>query len=251
MKIIDIINQKAHNNETSFSFEYFPPKTDKGVENLYERLDRMSEFKPAWIDVTWGAGGSTSKLTHEICENAQKLFGFETMMHMTCTNMPKEEIRAALQRARDSGIQNILALRGDPPRGQEAWQQIEGGFAHAVDLVKFIRAEHGNYFGICVAGYPEGHVDGTGYDDDLKYLREKVDAGADFIITQLFYDTKLFLKFVRDCRALGINCPIVPGIMPIHGFAGFQRMTSTCKTFVTKEISDALEPIKVDFFDFL
>jgi len=215
------------------------------VENLFERLDRMSELKPTWIDVTWGAGGSTSKLTHEICENAQKLLGFETMMHMTCTNMPREELKAALIKAKEAGIQNILALRGDPPVGQ-SWQQVEGGFGHAIDLVKFIRAEHGDYFGICVAGYPEGHTECTNYEEDLKHLKAKIDAGADFIITQLFYDTTAFFKFVKDCRAIGIKCPIVPGIMPIHGYAGFIRMTSTCKTFVPKAIFDELEPIKND-----
>jgi methylenetetrahydrofolate reductase (NADPH) len=246
MKIIDIIKKNEEdNNKVFFSFEYFPPKTDKGVENLYDRLDRMSEFKPAWIDVTWGAGGSTSKLTLEICETAQKLVGLETMMHMTCTNLPKEELSASLKKAKEAGIMNILALRGDPPRGEE-WKQVEGGFAHAADLVRFIRQEHGNHFGICVAGYPEGHIDCTSYQDDLKHLKEKVDAGADLIITQLFYDIDLFLKFVKDCRELGIKCPIIPGMMPIHGYAGFTRMTALCKTHVPQQIFDALEPIKND-----
>jgi len=205
----------------------------------------MMLLGPAWIDVTWGAGGSTSQLTLEICTNAQKFVGLNTMMHMTCTNMPKDKIHEALQQAKDSGIQNILALRGDPPRGEE-WKQVEGGFGHAVDLVRYIRQEFGNYFCICVAGYPEGHIDATSYEDDLKHLKEKVDAGADFVITQLFYDVDLFVKYVKDCRALGVNCPIVPGIMPIHTFGGFERMTTLCKTFVPQKIRDALEPIKAD-----
>lgn len=245
MKVIDLINKNLEQKRTFYSFEYFPPKTDKGVENLYDRLDRMSEVKPAWIDVTWGAGGSTSKLTLEICETAQKLVGLETMMHMTCTNMPKEELKQALRKARDAGIQNILALRGDPPRGEE-WKQIDGGFAHAADLVRFIREEHGNYFGICVAGYPEGHLDCTSYEDDLRHLKAKIDAGADLIITQLFYDTTLFLKFVKDCRDLDIKVPIIPGIMPIHGYAGFSRMTTLCKTHIPDHITQELEPIKHD-----
>lgn len=248
-KIIDLIHkhQKEHEKDKKpfFSFEYFPPKTDAGVDNLYERLDRMKLVNPLWIDVTWGAGGSTSELTLEICTNSQRLVGLETMMHMTCTNMPRDKLKEGLQKARDAGIRNILALRGDPPRGEE-WKQIEGGFGHAVDLVKFIRAEHGDYFGICVAGYPEAHVDATSYEEDLRYLKQKVDAGADLIITQLFYDTNIFLKFVQDCRALGITCPIIPGIMPIHTYAGFDRMTKLCKTFVPQYILDALEPIKND-----
>eukprot|EP01119_Soliformovum_irregulare_P011238 TRINITY_DN27_c0_g1_i1.p1 TRINITY_DN27_c0_g1~~TRINITY_DN27_c0_g1_i1.p1 ORF type:complete len:583 (+),score=209.04 TRINITY_DN27_c0_g1_i1:93-1841(+) len=243
MKIIDIINKQLQENKTIFSFEYFPPKTEKGVDNLYDRLQRMSSWGPSWIDVTWGAGGSTSTLTLEICNTAKNLIGVETMMHMTCTNMPKEEIRKALQTCKDYGIQNILALRGDPPRGED-WKQVEGGFAHAIDLVKFIRAEFGNYFCVCVAGYPEGHTDSASLDEDLKFLKDKIDAGADMVISQLFYDVDLFVKWVERARALGIKVPIIPGIMPIHGYAGFARMTY--KTFVPKEIQDALEPIKGD-----
>lgn len=243
MKIIDKINKALEAKETCFSFEYFPPKTVDGVQNLYERLQRMVLMDPVWIDVTWGAGGSTSDLTLEICETAQNYCGLETMMHLTCTNMPREEIDNALTRAKAAGIQNILALRGDPPRGEE-WKQIEGGFANAVDLVKYIRQQYGDYFGICVAGYPEGHVDAVSKEQDIQHLKEKVDAGADFIITQLFYDVDLFLQFVKDCRTLGINVPIVPGIMPIHTYGGFTRMTSLCKTFVPKYIMDELEPFK-------
>jgi len=243
MKVIDKINRMMEANETCFSFEYFPPKTTDGVQNLYERLQRMVMLDPVWIDVTWGAGGSTSELTLEICETAQNFCGLETMMHLTCTNMPREEIDNALRRAKAAGIQNILALRGDPPRGEE-WKKIEGGFGQAVDLVKYIRQEYGDYFGICVAGYPEGHVDAVSMEDDIRYLKDKIDAGADFIITQLFYDVDLFLKFVKDCRAIGINCPIVPGIMPIHTYGGFVRMTSLCKTFVPKYMMDEIEPFK-------
>lgn len=246
MKIIDILNKRRQEKKGPiFSFEYFPPKTEKGVEALYERFDRMSLLGPAWIDVTWGAGGSTSDLTLEICSIAQNNVGLETMMHLTCTNLPKEQIKEALQKAKDAGIQNILALRGDPPRGEE-WKKIDGGFGYAVDLVKFIRQEFGDYFGICVAGYPEKHIESKSYEEDLRLLKEKVDAGADLIITQLFYDVKLFLKFVKDCRELGIKCPIVPGMMPIHGYAGFERMTTLCKTFVPEAIQKALEPIKAD-----
>lgn len=246
MKIIDIINKKKEEAKLPlFSFEYFPPKTDKGVENLFERLDRMSLLGPSWVDVTWGAGGSTSQLTLEICHTSQNYIGLETMMHMTCTNMPREALKDGLQKAKESGIQNILALRGDPPRG-ETWKQIEGGFANAIDLVRFIKEEFGNWFGIAVAGYPEGHAESKSYEEDLKFLKAKVDAGADVIITQLFYDVDIFLKFVKDCKAIGINCPIIPGLMPIHGFAGFERMTTLCKTFVPKDIREALEPIKHD-----
>lgn len=243
MKIIDKLNKNIEEKRTSFSFEYFPPKTLEGVTNLYERLQRMLLVEPLWIDVTWGAGGTTSELTLEICETSQNFCGLETMMHLTCTNMPREEIDRALKRAKAAGIQNILALRGDPPRG-EAWKKVEGGFAYAADLVRYIREQYGDYFGICVAGYPESHSDATSYEDDLKHLKAKVDAGADLIITQLFYDVDIFVKFVNDCRAIGITCPIIPGIMPIHTYGGFKRMTTLCKTFVPKYIEEALEPVK-------
>eukprot|EP01112_Ceratiomyxa_fruticulosa_P001734 TRINITY_DN118_c0_g3_i1.p1 TRINITY_DN118_c0_g3~~TRINITY_DN118_c0_g3_i1.p1 ORF type:complete len:590 (-),score=124.48 TRINITY_DN118_c0_g3_i1:117-1886(-) len=243
MKIIDKIKEKIENEQVFFSFEYFPPKTAEGVNNLYERFQRMLLFEPLFVDVTWGAGGSTSELTAQICETSQTFCGLETMMHLTCTNMPQENIYSALEKAKSCGIQNILALRGDPPRGEE-WRPIEGGFSHGVDLVKYIRKTYGNEFGIAVAGYPEGHSDAVDKELDLKYLKEKVDAGADIIITQLFYDVDLFIEWVAKCRKIGITCPILPGIMPIHTYAGFVRMTTLSKTHVPTEISEALEPIK-------
>ncbi|KAF2325627.1 hypothetical protein GH714_031321 [Hevea brasiliensis] len=192
-------------------------------------------------DITWGAGGSTADLTLDIANKMQNMICVETMMHLTCTNMPVEKIDHALQTIKSNGIQNVLALRGDPPHGQDKFVQVEGGFACALDLVKHIRSKYGNYFGITVAGYPEAHPDMIGsdgvatpenYQKDLEYLKRKVDAGADLIITQLFYDTDIFLKFVNDCRQIGINCPIVPGIMPINNYKGFLRMTGFCKTKV-------------------
>jgi len=246
MKIIDIIEKRREEKKFPlFSFEYFPPKTEKGVENLYERLDRMSLLGPSWIDITWGAGGSTSDISLEICSTAQNLVGLETMMHLTCTNVTKEKIREVLAKMKGCGMQNVLALRGDPPRGQE-WKEIEGGFPHAIDLIKFIRSEYGDYFGICVAGFPETHPDATSYEDDLKYLKEKIDAGADLIITQLFYDTKIFLKYVNDCRKIGITCPIIPGLMPLHTYASFERLISLSKTKIPEELRKALEPMKND-----
>jgi len=243
MKIIEKIQKLLEEDNTWFSFEYFPPKTQEGVANLYRRMESMGTYGPAFADVTWGAGGSTSDLTLEICATSQKYLGLETMMHLTCTNMPLEKLRQALVTAKETGIQNILALRGDPPRGEE-WKKVEGGFSYAVDLVRYIRENFGDHFGICVGGYPEGHIDSTDHEEDLKHLKEKIDAGADFIITQLFFDTSIFLDFIKKCRAIGITCPIIPGIMPIHTYAGFKRMASLCKTFVPKALNDDLEAIK-------
>ncbi|KAJ7552662.1 hypothetical protein O6H91_06G063700 [Diphasiastrum complanatum] len=253
MKVIDKINDAWSKDRTVFSFEFFPPKTEEGVENLYERMDRMVIHQPAFCDITWGAGGSTSELTLDIASKMQNMICVEAMMHLTCTNMPVQKIDAALDTVKENGIQNILALRGDPPHGQDKFIQVSGGYSCALDLVRHIRREYGDYFGITVAGYPEAHPDAItseagateeAYKKDLDYLKEKVNAGADLIVTQLFYDTDLYLKFVNDCRQIGITCPIVPGIMPITNYKGFLRMTGFCKTKIPSEVSAALEPIK-------
>ncbi|CAL9181759.1 unnamed protein product, partial [Musa hybrid cultivar] len=254
MKVIDKIRGAAEGDgRTVFSFEFFPPKTEEGVENLFERMDRMVAHNPNFCDITWGAGGSTADLTLDIANRMQNMICVETMMHLTCTNMPVEKIDHALDTIKANGIQNVLALRGDPPHGQDKFVQVAGGFACALDLVQHIRAKYGDYFGITVAGYPEAHPDmiqGDGgatqeaYNNDLAYLKRKVDAGADLIITQLFYDTDIFLKFVNDCHQIGITCPIVPGIMPINNYKGFLRMTGFCKTKIPPEITAALDPIK-------
>ncbi|GLT89311.1 hypothetical protein SLE2022_072980 [Rubroshorea leprosula] len=254
MKVIDKISAQAdHQNKVVFSFEFFPPKTEDGVDNLFERMDRMVAHNPTFCDITWGAGGSTADLTLDIVNKMQNIICVESMMHLTCTNMPVEKIDHALATIKSNGIQNVLALRGDPPHGQDKFVQVQDGFACALDLVKHIRSKYGDYFGITVAGYPEAHPDviesngvasPEGYQKDLEYLKQKVDAGADLIITQLFYDTDIFLKFVNDCRQIGIKCPIVPGIMPINNYKGFLRMTGFCKTKIPAEITTALEAIK-------
>lgn len=246
MKIVDRIKQYEEQGRKFYSFEFFPPRTPAGVTNLYDRVDRLARIAPAFIDITWGAGGSTADLTMELSTNFQNQLCVETQMHLTCTNMPQEQVEIALNKAKEAGIQNILALRGDPPHGSERWEAVEGGFAHAIDLVKFIRKTYGDYFGISVAGYPEGHIDAVSYEEDLQHLKEKVDAGADMIITQLFYDAEKFLKWVADCRAIGITVPILPGIMPINNYASWKRMTDFCKTAIPQEIRDAIEPIKDD-----
>ncbi|MBA0713817.1 hypothetical protein Golax_012826 [Gossypium laxum] len=254
MKVIDKIQSFSQDQgKVVFSFEFFPPKTEDGVDNLFERMDRMVAHNPSFCDITWGAGGSTADLTLDIANKMQNMICVETMMHLTCTNMPVEKIDHALETIKSNGIQNVLALRGDPPHGQDKFVQVEGGFSCALDLVKHIRAKYGDFFGITVAGYPEAHPDAIGsngiatpeaYQSDLAYLKKKVDAGADLIVTQLFYDTDIFLKFINDCRQIGITCPIVPGIMPINNYKGFVRMTGFCKTKIPDEVTAALEPIK-------
>lgn len=245
MKIIDKINNLPK-NEIYYSFEYFPPKTNNGLQNLMIKASKMAKLMPLFVDITWGAGGSTSDLTLDICDKMQNIICTETQMHITCTNMKKETFVSALEMAKEKNIQNILALRGDPPKGTEIWNPADHEFSYAIDLIKFIKEKYGNYFHITVAGYPEGHPEGNNYQEDLKYLKEKVDAGADMIITQLFYDTTKFINFCNDCKNLGITCPILPGILPIFNYNSFKRMVGFCKVYVPPEILEEIDNIKKD-----
>ena len=233
-----------------YSFEFFPPKTEAGLENLLTRIERMtSRLDPLFVDVTWGSAGSTSARTLAVSSHAQRFCGVDVLMHLTTTGMSRDQIASVLQQAKSCGIHNILALRGDPPKGKRSWERgdVSGGECRrAIDLVKLIRELHGDFFGIAVAGHPEGHPSSNSLDEEMKHLKEKIDAGADFIITQFFYDTDAFLRFVKRCRDCGIDCPIMPGIMPIQSFSSFSRMTSYCSVAVPKHIMERLEPVKDD-----
>ncbi|KAF9939808.1 hypothetical protein BGZ67_008916 [Mortierella alpina] len=248
MKIVDKIHQKAAEGKPFYSFEYFPPKTSQGLTNLFDRIGRMQSLSPTFVTCTWGAGGSTFEKTTELTAVAQTVHGLETCMHLTCTNMDRGKVDDALAEAKKAGVQNILALRGDPPRGQEYWTQVDDTFVHAIDLVRYIRQQYGDYFCIGVAGYPEGHMDSTDLssEDEIRFLKEKIEAGADFVLTQLFYDVNGFLAWEKQCRAQGIECPIIPGIMPIQSYNGFRRITNLAKILVPASVQEALEPIKTD-----
>jgi len=276
LKIIDLLNARKENDAPFTSIEYFPPRTEDGVKNLSSRMDRMLvNLKPLFSDITWGAGGSTADLSLRLAL-LLKQTGHVSNLHVTCTNMDREKLIAALQSAHEGGIRNIVALRGDPPAGETEWHPAAvNGFSCALDLVKYIRSVYGDAFGICVAGYPEGHPDAIEevsphelterekvrssfrngvtyvcredkYIKELAYLKEKVDAGADFILTQMFFDVPVFKQFVEDCRNCGINCPIIPGIMCIHAYGGFNRMTNFCKTRVPEWLSSKMEALKDD-----
>ncbi|XP_031469503.1 methylenetetrahydrofolate reductase isoform X2 [Phasianus colchicus] len=210
------------------------------------RFDRMAAGGPLFIDVTWhpaGDPGSDKETSSMIIANtAVNYCGLETILHMTCCNQTKDDITGHLQKAKRLGLKNIMALRGDPV-GEE-WEEEVHGFNHAVDLVKHIRNEFDDYFDICVAGYPKGHPEAESYEADLKHLKEKVLAGADFIITQLFFRPETFLKFMKDCQAIGITCPIIPGIFPIQGYHSLRQLVKLSKLEVPQEIKDVIEPIK-------
>ncbi|POS83635.1 hypothetical protein EPUL_004896 [Erysiphe pulchra] len=236
-------NKSGH---PTFSFEFFPPKTAQGVQNLYDRMDRMHGLGPSFIDITWGAGGNIAQLTVEMVGVAQSYYGLETCMHLTCTDMGKEKVDDALRGAFKAGCTNILALRGDPPRQQEKWTATDGGFHYAKDLVKYIRQEYGEYFDIGVAGYPEGCDDQDDPELLLDHLKEKVDAGGTFIVTQMFYDVDNFLEWVSKVRNKGISVPIIPGIMPINTYASFIRRANHMGCKIPPTWAKALEDIKND-----
>lgn len=235
----------AHENgKPTFSFEFFPPKTAQGVQNLYDRMDRMHDLGPAFIDITWGAGGQHARLTCEMVNAAQSHYGLETCMHLTCTDMGKQKVDEALRLAYKAGCTNILALRGDPPRDQEKWEAKEGGFRYAKDLIKYIRSKYGQHFDIGVAGYPEGCEDQEDPGLLMEHLKQKVDAGGSFIVTQMFYDVDIFLAWVKRCREAGITVPIIPGIMPISTHAAFLRRANWTKCHVPENWYAALDPVK-------
>jgi len=246
MHIKDMLAEAERTGKPTFSFEFFPPKTAQGVQNLYDRMDRMHALGPSFIDITWGAGGRLAQLTCEMVGVAQSVYGLETCMHLTCTDMGKEKVDEALRNAYKAGCTNILALRGDPPRDQEKWVATDQSFQYAKDLVRYIRSSYGNHFDIGVAGYPEGCDD---QDDEallLEHLKEKVDMGATFIVTQMFYDVDNFLEWVRKVRAKGITVPIIPGIMPIHTYASFLRRCNHMNCKIPQKWISALEPVKND-----
>lgn len=250
MKISEKFHQAAREGRIVWSFEYFPPRTAQGLQNLYDRIERMRMLGPEFIDITWGAGGKSSDLTLNLVQCCQETIGMETCMHLCCTEMPAEKVKESLRIAKEHGCQNILALRGDPPNGQSTWTPTPGGFSRAIDLVKYIRTEYGDYFDIAVAGFPQGHPE-TDNDEEAKrleiqYLKEKVDAGANFIFTQMFYDVGIFVDWVKRVRAAGINVPIVPGIMPIQSWQKFQTWVKRENIIVPPHWYELLNPVQDD-----
>lgn len=224
MKLRDYYTRDA----LAVSFELFPPKTEKGLENLYENLDELVTCGPAFITCTYGAGGSTRARTLEVLEGVRARYpGMPVATHLTCVGSTVDELRAYLEEARKRGVSHIVALRGDPPKGETTFVQAEGGLAYANELVTLIRAEYPE-FGVLVAGYPEVHIEAPDADTDLANLKRKVDAGADVIVTQLFYDNADFYRFRDRVAAAGIDAPLVPGILPVTNLAQIQRLTSMC-----------------------
>ena len=238
MKIKDLFGK----GKPVFSFEFFPPKDDAGVASLFETVKNLKELNPSFVSVTYGAGGSTRRKTVEITKRIKQEIGIEAMAHLTCVGHSRDEIAAVIDEIEAAGIENVIALRGDPPRGQTTFVPHPDGFGHANELVSFIRPRKN--FCLAVAGYPEGHPEAPSKEADLANLKRKIDAGADFIITQLFFDNRDYFDFIKRARATGIQHPIVPGIMPITDVAQIKRFTQICGAKIPPSLLGELEAVE-------
>jgi methylenetetrahydrofolate reductase (NADPH) len=234
----------ASADEPVFSFEFFPPKTEEGERNLQAALHELRPLEPAFVSVTYGAGGSTRERTIDIVSRIKGEFGLEAMAHLTCVNATTDELRRTLDQMRDAGVENVLALRGDPPHGQERWTKTEGGLEYSRELIALLRDEYD--FAIGGAAFPETHIHATSPEDDLRFLKEKVDEGARFLVTQMFFDNEHYFRFVAQARDAGITVPIVPGVMPILSTDGIKRMTELSAAQLPDGLAQALEARRGD-----
>jgi methylenetetrahydrofolate reductase (NADPH) len=238
------INELLDGDEPTFSFEFFPPKTAAGEENFERALQELAPLEPSFVSVTYGAGGTTRDKTVETVRHIKDHHGLEAMAHFTCVGATTEELRVTLEEIRAAGIDNVLALRGDPPRGESEWTASEGGLEYSHQLVALLREDYD--FAIAAACFPETHIHATSPEDDLRYLKQKVDAGVDYLITQLFFDNELYFDFVARARAIGITVPIIPGVMPITGYGQISKITTMCGATMPEHVLDELEARKDD-----
>jgi methylenetetrahydrofolate reductase (NADPH) len=225
-----------------FSFEFFPPKDEAGVTSLMETVKNLQDLHPSFVSVTYGAGGSTRRKTIEITKRIKQELGIEAMSHLTCVGHSRDEISAILDEIETAAIENIMTLRGDPPRGETHFVPHPDGFRYANELVTFIRSRK-PAFCLGVAGYPEVHPEAPSKEADLTNLKRKVDAGANFIVTQLFFDTRDYFELIERAQAIGIGLPVVPGIMPITDVAQIKRFTQMCGAKIPPALLAELESV--------
>jgi methylenetetrahydrofolate reductase (NADPH) len=238
MLIRDLLRRKRF----TLSFEFFPPKREGSLEGLFETIRDLAGLNPDFISVTYGAGGSTRERSLEIASRVKKEFQTEVLAHLTCVQSSKDAIADILEAFRAENIENVLALRGDPPDGGKTFMQPEGGFRYAGDLVEFIKRRE--VFSIGVAGSPEGHIEAPSLEEDLKNLKHKVDAGADFIITQLFFDNHYFYRFRDRATSLGVAVPILPGVFPILNFKQIERIAGLCGASIPQSLAGKIEKVR-------
>jgi methylenetetrahydrofolate reductase (NADPH) len=233
------IKEMHRRKKFTLSFEVFPPKREGNLESLYVAINELRELKPDFISVTYGAGGSTREKTIEISSRVKNEFNMEVLAHLTCVQSTKDDIARILDSLKDENVENILALRGDPPEGTEKFLSTKGGFGYANELVEFIKKRHD--FSIGVAGYPEGHIEAPNLHTDMFNLKRKVDAGADFIITQLFFNNDAFYRFRDRAMELKINIPIIPGVFPVLNYNQIKRIVSLSGVSIPSGLGDKIE----------
>ena len=235
MRIDDILRERR----PVFSFEFFPPKTDKGEANLRATLDALRQDRPDFVSVTYGAMGSTRDRTVDIVKWIKQDLGIEAMAHFTCVGATVAELRATLDEIESAGVDNVLALRGDPPVGEEEWVQTDGGLLYSTELIALLQEHYG--FAVGAAAFPEVHPQAESPESDIRFLKAKQDAGANFLITQLFFDNEFYFDFVRRAREAGVTVPIIPGIMPVTGFRNIKRITELCKSEIPESYERLLQ----------
>ena len=240
MKIIDVLKQ----DKPAFSFEFFPPKDNDGFDKLFETIDNLKPLNPAFVSVTYGAGGSTRSKTIDLVGRIKKEIGLESMAHLTCVGHNSDEILNVLESIKKQNVDNVLALRGDPPAGEINFTKPNNGFGYAVELVQFICERFS--FCIGVAGYPEGHPESSNREEDLFHLKKKVLAGASFIVTQLFFDNKYYFDFVASLRKIGVDVPVIPGVMPIVNLKQIKRFTKMCGATIPHDLMVRMEAAQDD-----
>jgi methylenetetrahydrofolate reductase (NADPH) len=239
------IEEAYGDHEPVFSFEFFPPKTDEAAAKLLETAADLREMvAPDFISVTYGAGGSTRERTLELVVRIQRELGITTMAHLTCVGHDQDEIREVVDKLVGEGIENLLALRGDPPKGEERFVKPAGGFGYASELAAFLRSQYD--VGVGGACYPESHPESPSADEDLRWTKHKVASGARFLITQLFFDNADYLGFVERARAAGVEAPIVPGIMPITNVSQIERFTKMCGARIPADLHERLHRYQDD-----
>jgi methylenetetrahydrofolate reductase (NADPH) len=229
----------ARAEEPVFSFEFFPPKTEQGEANLRAALEALAPLQPDFASVTYGAGGSTRDRTLEVTKWLKQELGIEAMAHLSCVGTTREELEAILHGIDDAGIDNVLALRGDPPRGETEWKPHPGGLHYSTELAQLIAGRYP--FSIGAACFPEVHPEAPDLAHDLHFLREKIASGASFLITQLFFDNELYFRFLDEARACGVEVPIIPGIMPITDVSQIKTITGMCGASIPEALLEQLE----------
>jgi methylenetetrahydrofolate reductase (NADPH) len=238
---------RAHN--PVFSFEFFPPRTPQAAETLERTIAELNPLDPGFVSVTYGAGGSTRELTVDLVSRIRAEVGLEAMAHLTCGGHTAEELAEVLDRLEASGVENVIALRGDPPRGETAFRPVPGGFRYGSELAAFIRSR----WSFCLAGacYPEKHLEAPSFEEDLAHAKEKVEAGVEVLITQLFFEPEVYFRFVERARAVGIGVPIVPGVMPVSNLGQIRRFTQMCGASIPQALAERLEaaPAEDDVVD--